>query len=110
MVWRLYQNIVRTWIARSLSATGSSGTFAAGLMTHFPSLSFSGGGGVSMQGTGSALAQWARGSLGDNNLGYSVFLCRDSRCFVCFPSEEHLFPKVEGRRSRIFSLSINPTF
>jgi hypothetical protein len=38
------------WIARSLSATGSSGTSAAGLMTSFQTLSSSGGGGISMQG------------------------------------------------------------
>jgi hypothetical protein len=49
-----------------------------------------------MQGTGSAPAQCARGSLGDNKLGSPVFLCGDSRCFVCFPREEHLFPKQKA--------------
>jgi hypothetical protein len=62
-------------------------------MTPFQTLSFSGGGGIYMQGTGSAPAQCARESLGDNKLGYPAFLCGASRCFVCFPREEHLFPK-----------------
>jgi hypothetical protein len=45
-------------------------------------------------------AQCARGSLGDNKLGYLVLLCGDSRCFVYFPREEHPFPKRKavGRR------------
>jgi hypothetical protein len=93
MVWRSYQNTVRTWIVKSLSATRSSGTSAVGLMTPFQTFSVSGGGGISIQGTGSAPIQCVGGSLGDNNLGYPVFLCGDSRCFVCFPREEHLFPK-----------------
>jgi hypothetical protein len=50
MAWRPYQDTICTWSVRSLSATGSSGTSAAGSMTPFQSLSFSGGGGISMQG------------------------------------------------------------
>jgi hypothetical protein len=65
-----------------LSVTRSFGTSVVGLMTSFQTLSFSGAGGISMQGTGSAPAQCARGSLGDNKLGYPLFLCGDSRCFV----------------------------
>jgi hypothetical protein len=38
------------WGTRSLSAFGSTNTSAAGLRTSFQSLSFSGGGGISMQG------------------------------------------------------------
>jgi hypothetical protein len=93
MAWRPYLDSVGTWIARSLSATGSSGTSVAGLMTPFQTLSVSGGGGISIQGTGSVLIQCARGSLGDNNPGYLVSLRGDPRCFVCFSREEHLFPQ-----------------
>jgi hypothetical protein len=50
MAWQPYQDTVCTWSARSLSATGGTGTSAAGLMTPFQSLSFSYGGGISMQG------------------------------------------------------------
>jgi hypothetical protein len=35
MVWQPYQDTVCTWSARSLSATGSTGTSAAGKMTPF---------------------------------------------------------------------------
>jgi hypothetical protein len=38
------------WSTRSLSAIGSTDTFAAGLMTSFQSLSFSFGSGISMRG------------------------------------------------------------
>jgi hypothetical protein len=62
-------------------------------MTPFQTLSFSGGSGISIQGTGSALAQFARGLLGDNKIGHPVFLCEDSCCFVCFKKEERLFPQ-----------------
>jgi hypothetical protein len=50
MMWQPYQDTVRTCSVRSLSVTGSTGMSAAGLMTPFQSLSFSGGGGISMQG------------------------------------------------------------
>jgi hypothetical protein len=50
MAWQPYQDIVCTWCTRSLSAIRSIGTSAAGMMTSFQSLSFSGGGGISMQG------------------------------------------------------------
>jgi hypothetical protein len=66
---------------------------ASGLMTPFQTLSFSGGGGISIQGISSTLAQCACGSLGDNMIGHPVFLCGDSRSFICFPREEHLFPQ-----------------
>jgi hypothetical protein len=79
-------------------------------MTPLQTLSVSGGGGISIQRTGPAPIQCARGSLGDNKLSHPVFLCGDSRCLVGFLREEHLFPKAEGRRSRIISSSINPTF
>jgi hypothetical protein len=79
-------------------------------MTAFQTLSFSGGGGISMLGTCSTSAQGARGSLGDNMLSYPVFLCGDSRYFVCFPREEHLFPKQMAVGRGFFSSSINPTF
>jgi hypothetical protein len=65
-------------------------------MTPFQTLSFSGGGDISMQGTGSAPAQYARGSIGDNKLSHPVFLCGYFRCFVYFPREEHLFPKQKA--------------
>jgi hypothetical protein len=68
-------------------------------MTPFQTLSVSGGGGIFMQGIGSAPIQCTRGSLGDNNPGYPVSLRGDPRCFVCFSREEHLFPqqKAVGR-------------
>jgi hypothetical protein len=47
---RSYQDTVGTWMARSLSATGSSWTSAAVLMTPFQTLSSSGGGSISIQG------------------------------------------------------------
>jgi hypothetical protein len=50
VMWRPYQGTVGTWIARSLSATGSSGTSTVVLMTPFQSLSSSGGGGIFIQG------------------------------------------------------------
>jgi hypothetical protein len=50
MTCQPYQDTVCTWSARSLSATGGTGTSAAGLTTPFQTLSFSGGGGISMQG------------------------------------------------------------
>jgi hypothetical protein len=67
--------------------------------TPFQSLSSSGGGGISIQGTDSAPIQCACGLLGDNNPGYPVSLRGDSLCFVCFSREEHLFPqqKAVGR-------------
>jgi hypothetical protein len=110
MARRPYQDTVHTWSAMSLSATRSSGTSTTGLMTPFQTLSFSGGGGISKQGTGSAPAQCAHGSLGDNKLSCPVFLCVDSRCFVGFPREEHLFPKqkVVGRRF-LFRASTRPS-
>jgi hypothetical protein len=43
-------NTVRTWSMRSLSAIGSTDTFATGLMTSFQSLSSSGGCGISARG------------------------------------------------------------
>jgi hypothetical protein len=110
MAWRPYQDTICTWIASSLSATGSSGTSGAGLMTPFQTLSFSSGSGISIQETGSALAQCACGSLGDNKIGHPVFLCGDSHCFVCFPREEHLFPQQKAVGCGFFSSSINPTF
>jgi hypothetical protein len=79
-------------------------------MTPLQTLSVSGGSGISIQRTSSVPIQCARGSLGDNKLSHPVFLCGDSRCLVGFPREEHLFPKEEGRRLRIISSSINPTF
>jgi hypothetical protein len=99
MAWRPYHDTVGTWIMRPLSATGSSSTSAAGLMTPFQTLSISDGGGVSIQGTGSAPIQCARRSLGDNNPSYPVSLHGDPRCFICFSREEHLFPqqKAVGR-------------
>jgi hypothetical protein len=45
-----YQDTVGTWIARSLSVSGCSGTSATGMMTPFQILSSSGGGGISIQG------------------------------------------------------------
>jgi hypothetical protein len=84
------------WIAGSLSATRSSGTSAIGLMTPFQTLSVSGGGGISIQGIGSAPILCARGSLGDNNPGYPVSLCGSPRRFVCFSREEHLFPQQKA--------------
>jgi hypothetical protein len=50
MAWRPYQDTVCTWSACLLSAIGSTGTSAAGLMTPFQFLSFSGGGGISTPG------------------------------------------------------------
>jgi hypothetical protein len=96
MAWRPYQDIVSMWIARSLSATRSSGTFAACLMSPFHSLSSSGGGGISIQGTCSASIQCAHGSLVDNNPGYLVYMRGDSRCFIGFLREEHLFPQQKA--------------
>jgi hypothetical protein len=101
MTWRPYHDTVGTWIARSLSATGSSGTSATGLMTPFQTLSVSGGGGISIQGTGSAPIQCARGSRGDNNPGYPVFLRGDPHCFVCFLKGRASISITEGRRLRI---------
>jgi hypothetical protein len=96
VAWRPYQDTVGTRIVRSLSATVSSGTSAACLMTPFQHLSFSGGGDISIQGTGSAPIQCAHGPLGDNNPGYPVYLRGDSRCFVCFSREGHLFPQQKS--------------
>jgi hypothetical protein len=62
-------------------------------MTPFQTLSFSGGGSISIQGIGSAPAKCARGPLGDNKIGHPMFLCGDSHCFVCFSREEHMFPQ-----------------
>jgi hypothetical protein len=93
MAWRPYHDTVGTWIARSLSATGSSSTSATGLMTPFQTLSVSSGGSISIQGTCSTLIQCARGFLGDNNSGYHVPLLGDPRCFICFSREEHMFPQ-----------------
>jgi hypothetical protein len=50
MAWRPYQDTVGTWIVRSLSANGSSGTSAAVLMTPFQTLSSSAGSDISIQG------------------------------------------------------------
>jgi hypothetical protein len=50
MAWQPYQDTVFTWSTRSLSITGSTDTSAAGLMTPFQSLSFSGGSGISTRG------------------------------------------------------------
>jgi hypothetical protein len=46
---------------------------------------------ASLRGAGSVPAQCARGSLGDNKLGYPVFLCGDSRCFVYFQEKSICF-------------------
>jgi hypothetical protein len=62
-------------------------------MTPFQSLPSSRSGGISIQEKGSALIQCARGSLGNNNPGYPVYLRGNSRCFVYFSREEHLFPQ-----------------
>jgi hypothetical protein len=48
--WHPYQDTVCTWSTRSLSAIGSTDMSAAGLMTSFQSLSFSGGSGISTRG------------------------------------------------------------
>jgi hypothetical protein len=96
MAWQPYQDTVGTWIARYLSTTGSSGTSTTGLMTPFQTLSVSGGGGISIQGTGSAPIQCARGSLGNNNPGYPVSLRGDPYRFICFSREEHLFPQQKA--------------
>jgi hypothetical protein len=102
MVWQPCHYTVGMWITRSLSTTGSSGTSATGLMTPFQTLSVCGGGGISIQGIGSALIQCIRGSLGDNNPGYPVFLRGDLRHFICFSREEHLFPKQKAVCHRLF--------
>jgi hypothetical protein len=99
MAWRPYQDTIGTWIARSLSSTGSSGTSATGLMTPFQTLSVSGSGGISIKATCSAPIKCVCGSLGDNNPVCPVSLRGDPRRFVCFSREEHIFPqhKVVGR-------------
>jgi hypothetical protein len=110
MAWWPYHDTVGTWIARSLSATGSSGTSATGLMTPFQTLSVSSGGGISIQGTSSALIQCACGLLGDNNSGYHVPLRGDPCCFVCFLREEHLFPQQKAvGRGLILRASTRPS-
>jgi hypothetical protein len=53
-------------------------------MTPFQSLSFSGGGGIPTSGQVLCRHSASRGSLGDNKLGYPVFLCEDCRYFVYF--------------------------
>jgi hypothetical protein len=50
MVWQPYQDTICTSSAMSLYVIGSTGTSAAGLMTPFQSLSFSGGSGNSTLG------------------------------------------------------------
>jgi hypothetical protein len=103
MAWRPYQDTVGTWIVRSLSANGSSGTSAAVLMTPFrPCL-------LVLAATspyrGRPCSYTVRPWVGRRQQpelpGVSVWRfplsCR-------FPREEHLFPqqKVVGREFFFF--------
>jgi hypothetical protein len=101
MVWRPYEETVGTWIAGSLFATGSSGTSATVLMTHFQTLSSSGGGSIAASPYRDRLCTytvhpWVGRRQQPELSGASAWRFP---LFCRFRREEHLFPqqKVVGR-------------
>jgi ribonuclease HI len=109
VAWRSYQDTVGTWIARSLSASGSPGASAAVLMTPFQALSSSSGGGIFIQ--GQLCAYTVRLCVARRHqLELPGVLVRRFLLLRQFPKEEHLLPSAKGRRSWILSSRINPTF
>jgi hypothetical protein len=104
-----YQDTVCTWSTRSLSAIGSTDTSAAGLMTCFQSLSFSGGSGISMR--GQVLHRHSA------PVGHCMTTSLVTRCpHVKIPialscsMERASVSQEEGCRFSTLCSSINPTF
>jgi hypothetical protein len=103
-------NTVCTWSMRSLSATGSTDTSAADLLTSFQSPSSSGGSGIPAR--GQVLCVYST-PVGRYTTASSYTRWSQVKILVALSHShwiEHLFPQAEGRRFSTCSLSINPTF